>query len=301
MALEVVHESVAPGKTRQSDGFASTGTADRGAGSHTGSSFGLGCGGSPTPPSPPPPSPSTLVGEWVLVTSDRPGAPSGIGVRRKVFTQTTWSITQRDPATGDVVFHHGGTYTLSRKVMFPNSLIHLLDVRFPGQTWVTGVLDPERIEAEIKSRLRANTPPAGTPVRNTWLGRLDVHRIGFTLSVGDVEDNVDALLLLTSSSLHGQPRAPLDPTYERELMRRRAIADATLPFRGAKIRFEERVAKFEADADAPADRAEGPAARSRTPHPRQSICGWNGGRRGHAFAATCNSGCELADGPRRRT
>jgi hypothetical protein len=192
---------------------------------------GLGCGGSPTPPSPPPPSPSTLVGEWVLVTSDRPGAPSGIGVRRKVFTQTTWSITQRDPATGDVVFHHGGTYTLSRKVMFPNSLIHLLDVRFPGQTWVTGVLDPERIEAEIKSRLRANTPPAGTPVRNTWLGRLDVHRIGFTLSVGDVEDNVDALLLLTSSSLHGQPRAPLDPTYERELMRRRAIADATLPFR----------------------------------------------------------------------
>jgi hypothetical protein len=126
---------------------------------------------------------------------------------------------------------HGGTYTLSRKVMFPNSLIHLLDVRFPGQTWVTGVLDPERIEAEIKSRLRANTPPAGTPVRNTWLGRLDVHRIGFTLSVGDVEDNVDALLLLTSSSLHGQPRAPLDPTYERELMRRRAIADATLPFR----------------------------------------------------------------------
>jgi len=144
----------------------------------------------------------------------------------------------------------GGAH-ISRKVMFPNSLIHLLDVRFPGQTWVTGVLDPERIEAEIKSRLRANTPPAGTPVRNTWLGRLDVHRIGFTLSVGDVEDNVDALLLLTSSSLHGQPRAPLDPTYERELMRRRAIAGATLPFRGAKIRFEERVAKFEADADAP--------------------------------------------------
>ena len=73
----------------------------------------LGCGGSPTPPSPPPPSPSTLVGEWVLVTSDRPGAPSGIGVRRKVFTQTTWSITQRDPATGDVFFHHVGTYTLA--------------------------------------------------------------------------------------------------------------------------------------------------------------------------------------------
>jgi hypothetical protein len=118
---------------------------------------GLGCGGSPTPPSPPPPSPSTLVGEWVLVTSDRPGAPSGIGVRRKVFTQTTWSITQRDPATGDVVFHHGGTYTLSRKVMFPNSLIHLLDVRFPGQTWVTGVLDPERRGRDQKPASRKHS------------------------------------------------------------------------------------------------------------------------------------------------
>ena len=34
-------------------------------------------------------------------------------------------------------------------------------------------------------------------------------------------------------------------------MRRRALADATLPFRGAKIRFKERVARFEADADEP--------------------------------------------------
>jgi outer membrane protein OmpA-like peptidoglycan-associated protein len=34
-------------------------------------------------------------------------------------------------------------------------------------------------------------------------------------------------------------------------MRRRALADATLPFRGAKIRFMERVVGFEADADEP--------------------------------------------------
>jgi outer membrane protein OmpA-like peptidoglycan-associated protein len=142
----------------------------------------------------------------------------------------------------------GGAH-ISRKVMFPNSLIHLLDARFPGQTWVTGVLDPERIEPKIKSRLGTNTALAGTSVRNTWLGRLHVHRIGFNLSVGDVEDNVDALLLLSSSRLHAQSPTPLDPIYERELMRRRALADATLPFRGAKIRFKERDAGFEADAD----------------------------------------------------
>jgi outer membrane protein OmpA-like peptidoglycan-associated protein len=116
---------------------------------------------------------------------------------------------------------------------------------------VTGVLDLERVEPEIGRRLRGNTTPSGTSVRNTWLGRLDVHRIGFNLSIGDLEDNVDALLLLSSSRLHAQPPTSLDPTYDRELMRRRALADATLPFRGAKIRFKERVAEFEADAGEP--------------------------------------------------
>ena len=143
----------------------------------------------------------------------------------------------------------GGAH-ISRKVMFPNSLIHLLDSRFPGQTWVAGVLDLERIEPQIQGRLRAGTTPAGTSVRNTWLGKLDSHRIGFNLSSGDVGDNVDALLLL-SSRLHAQPPTPLDPTYKSELTRRRALADATLPFRGAKIRFKDGVAEFEADADEP--------------------------------------------------
>ena len=144
----------------------------------------------------------------------------------------------------------GGAH-ISRKVMFPNSLIHLLDARFPGQTRVVGVLDPERIDPEIRSRLRPNSLPAGTSVRNTWLANVDVHQVGFNLSTGDVEDNVDALLLLSSSRLRAEPSTPLDPAYQRELARRRALADATLPFRGARIRFKERVAEFEADADEP--------------------------------------------------
>src|SRR5690348_2829483 len=57
----------------------------------------------------------------------------------------------------------GGAH-ISSKVMFPNSLIHLLDSRFPGQTWVAGVLDLERVESETRSRLRAGTAPAGAIV-----------------------------------------------------------------------------------------------------------------------------------------
>jgi outer membrane protein OmpA-like peptidoglycan-associated protein len=144
----------------------------------------------------------------------------------------------------------GGAH-ISRKVIFPNSLIHLLDMRFPGQTWVVGVLDLEGVEPAISTRLGAIRTPAGTSVRDTWLGRLDGRRIGFNLSIGKVEDDVDALLLLSSSRLHAQAPTPLDPAYARELTRRRGLAEATLPFRGTKIRFRERVAEFEADADGP--------------------------------------------------
>jgi outer membrane protein OmpA-like peptidoglycan-associated protein len=144
----------------------------------------------------------------------------------------------------------GGAH-ISRKVILPNSLIHLLDSRFPGHTWVTGVLDPERIDSEVGARLHAKSVPAGAAVRNTWLGKHDARRSGFRLSTGDVEDNVDALLLLSTSPLHSQAPTALDPAYERELSRRRGLADATLPFRGAKIRFKERVAEFDANADQP--------------------------------------------------
>lgn len=144
----------------------------------------------------------------------------------------------------------GGAH-ISRKVVFPNSLIHLLDSRFPGRTWVVGVLDPERIDPEIRVRLEPNAIPAGAAVHGRWLGKLDARRVGFNLSTAEVQDNVDAVLLLSSSQLHSQPSAALDPTYQRELARRRALADATLPFRGAKIRFKERVAELDAAAEAP--------------------------------------------------
>jgi len=54
-----------------------------------------------------------LVGTWVLVgtpdkVTDRPKSGGGL----KFFTGRHWVITQADPKTGQVVYHHGGTYTL---------------------------------------------------------------------------------------------------------------------------------------------------------------------------------------------
>lgn len=70
----------------------------------------------PAPPSSPA-SPETLearlMGSWLLEQSVTPGTPSGIGTRRRIFTPGKWEIIQNDPKTGEVIFHHGGTYRLN--------------------------------------------------------------------------------------------------------------------------------------------------------------------------------------------
>lgn len=158
----------------------------------------------------------------------------------------------------DVVRRHqraliliGGAH-ISRTVLFPNSLIHLLDSRFPGKTWVVGILDFGRVDPDIRTRLLGWTVPGGVAVRDTWLGKVKPERIGFTLSMGGaLEDDVDALLLLTAGPPQPSEPAALDPTYELELARRRSLARTTLAFRGAKIRFEDNRAVFAEDADEP--------------------------------------------------
>jgi hypothetical protein len=53
------------------------------------------------------------IGTWVLVgTPDKVGDPPKSGGRLKFRTGKHWAITQADPKTGKVIFHHGGTYTL---------------------------------------------------------------------------------------------------------------------------------------------------------------------------------------------
>jgi hypothetical protein len=54
-----------------------------------------------------------LIGTWVMVgTPDKIGEAPETGGRFKFRTGKYWNITEADPKTGEVVFHHGGTYTL---------------------------------------------------------------------------------------------------------------------------------------------------------------------------------------------
>ena len=58
-----------------------------------------------------------LVGAWQLKTSKNPGSPSGIGTRLKLFTGTHWCVVQPDPASGKIVFQHGGHYSFDGSVL----------------------------------------------------------------------------------------------------------------------------------------------------------------------------------------
>ncbi len=71
-----------------------------------------GCGGKPGAVSDSAVMSRPLLGTWVLTASDgRPVPPQEQG-RLKFFTGTHWIIVQADPRNGEVVFLHGGTYTL---------------------------------------------------------------------------------------------------------------------------------------------------------------------------------------------
>jgi hypothetical protein len=54
-----------------------------------------------------------LIGAWALVgTPDKAGEAPKSGGRLKFFTGKHWAVTEAEPETGKVLFHHGGTYTL---------------------------------------------------------------------------------------------------------------------------------------------------------------------------------------------
>jgi outer membrane protein OmpA-like peptidoglycan-associated protein len=127
---------------------------------------------------------------------------------------------------------------ISRKVLFPNSLIHLLDARFPGTTFVVSALDRGAIEPAVAAVTMGWPIPSAVSVRGTWLGRSDVRSIGYRFSRGSVEEDVDALLYLSASALVFEPPPPQIDGSNDELRRRRRLAQDTVPFRGALIRFE---------------------------------------------------------------
>ena len=136
---------------------------------------------------------------------------------------------------------------IGRKVIFPNSVIHLLDARFPGKTFVVSVVDAGKVEPAVAAAMSAWPIPSVAPVRGTWVGRADVRTIGFTFSRGLIEDDVDALLALSHAPLISE-LPPQVESADGELQRRRRLAQATLPFRGGLIRFEANTTRLTASS-----------------------------------------------------
>ena len=147
----------------------------------------------------------------------------------------------------------GGAH-ISRKVMFPNSLIHLLDERLPGETFVVSVVDAGGVDDSVAAHLRGWPVRVAAAVKGTSLGQFDVKSFGFTLSTGGLlEQDVDAIAWLSHAPLVYAAPPPTDPPspYGRELRRRQDLARATVPFRGASIRFEAGDTTLSPEAEKP--------------------------------------------------
>jgi outer membrane protein OmpA-like peptidoglycan-associated protein len=135
----------------------------------------------------------------------------------------------------------GGAH-LSRKVRFPDSLIHLLDRRFPNQTMVALSLDRQDLDEQIVRRLGGWPTGMAAAVRNTELGRLDAHAVGLRLSTGTVEQNMDAAMFWETGLPDEGPRIDPRSAMELELRRRQHLSEATTAFRGGRVRFRRNAA-----------------------------------------------------------
>jgi hypothetical protein len=112
--------------------------------------------------------------DWSTVTSP---ADEDMNDWRDAFFAGIVEDRIRKPGRRALLFI-GGAH-IARKVIFPNSLIHLLDARRPGETLVVSVLDIGGVTPAVASRLRLWPPGVAATVRGTWLGQLDVKEIGF--------------------------------------------------------------------------------------------------------------------------
>jgi outer membrane protein OmpA-like peptidoglycan-associated protein len=143
----------------------------------------------------------------------------------------------------------GGAHT-DRRVVMPDSLIHLLDRRFPHRTLVVHSVNRDQVSPSVKASLGRWPAFFVSPVRDTWLGQLDVRELGHRLSRGIVQDDMDAVVFWESTSPPTDEPGRNDGVIDasRELRRRQQLADATLPFRGGKIRFEANSASLTAES-----------------------------------------------------
>ena len=144
----------------------------------------------------------------------------------------------------------GGAH-LSRQVLFPDSLIHLLDRRFPGKTLVALSLDRNDVDDRVASRLRQWPSLLAAPVRDTWLGRLESRAVGWRLSNGTIEQNADVAVFWAhpASGPDETPRIDADSAAAAELQRRQRLAESTTAFRGGMIRFGNGTTELTPDSE----------------------------------------------------
>ena len=144
----------------------------------------------------------------------------------------------------------GGAH-LSRRVMFPDSLIHLLDRRFPDKTLVAVSIDRRDVEAQVSDRLGRWPSWTAAPLRGTWLGRLDSRAVGWRLSTDTMEQNVDVAVFWEHPATRPDegPRVDARSPMGLELERRHRLSDATTAFRGGKIRFAQGTAALTPESE----------------------------------------------------
>jgi hypothetical protein len=86
----------------------------------------------------------SLLGSWILLGEPGAGNRPEIDARMKFWGDGYWLITQADPETGVVFFHHGGTYTLDgdeyeETVTFANeNTKHMIDTKLRFKISVDG-------------------------------------------------------------------------------------------------------------------------------------------------------------------
>jgi outer membrane protein OmpA-like peptidoglycan-associated protein len=144
----------------------------------------------------------------------------------------------------------GGAH-LSRQVLFPDSLIHLLDRRFRNQTLVALAIDRRDVDPQVLNRFGDWQSLTAVPVRDTWLGRLGFRTVGGRLSTGTVEQNMDVAVFWEFPPSHPDegPRVDDQSPIGVELQRRRQLSEATTAFRGGKIRFQAGIAALTPESE----------------------------------------------------
>ena len=144
----------------------------------------------------------------------------------------------------------GGAH-ISRRVKFPESLIHLLDRRFPGKAHVVLAVDPRDFEPSLSVPLGKWPLLTAARVQDTWLGRSAASAIGLRLSTGSVQENIDAAMLWDSISRGADeaPRFDAESPIAVELRRRQRLSEMTVAFRGGTIRFERETVSLTSESE----------------------------------------------------